>query len=327
MPETERSTIAILPADIAATEKVIRPHIRRTPVLEACGSDFGTTGTLVYKLELCQHAGSFKARGAFANLLARKIPPVGVVAASGGNHGVAVAYAASKLGIPAKVFVPKVSSPSKIEKIRALGAGLVVTGEFYADALAASECWAAESGALRVHAFDQLHTLLGQGTLGLELEQQVPDLDTLLISVGGGGLLGGIAAWFKDRVKQKTIRIIGVEPAAAPTLTYALRDGCPTEAPAGGIAADSLAPRRIGELVFPIAKECVARVILVPDQAIADAQQMLWTNLRIVAEPGGAAASAALFSGLYKPKPKERVGVIVSGGNTTAVNFARPTST
>ena len=308
-------------ADIRATLKLIRPYIRRTPILETSGSDFGMKGTFVFKLELCQHAGSFKARGAFTNLLLRKVPPVGVVAASGGNHGVAVAYAASKLGIPAKIFVPVVSSLSKIDKIRALGADLIVAGDLYADALAASEAWASESGALPIHAFDQVETLLGQGTLAVELEEQVADLDTLLVAVGGGGLIAGIALWFRDRVKRGKISIIGVEPETAPTLTYALREGHVTDAPAGGIAADSLAPRRLGELVFPIAKECVDQVILVPDQAIAEAQQRLWEFVRIAAEPGGAAAAAAVFSRLYQPREKERVGVIISGGNTTAVNF------
>jgi threonine dehydratase len=246
-----------------------------------------------------------------------------VVAASGGNHGAAVAYAAWKLGIPARIFVPTVSSAAKVDKIRSFGAELVVIGDRYADALAASELWAEESGALRIHAFDQLETLLGQGTLGLEFEQQDPDVDTLLVAVGGGGLVGGIAAWFADRVERGTIRIIGVEPEAAPTLTNALRAGLPVDAPAGGLAADSLAPRRVGELVFPIAQKYVGDVILVSDESIADAQEKLWRTLRIAAEPGGAAACAALFSRLYVPNVGERVGVIISGGNTTAVNFSR----
>src|SRR5215472_1708862 len=230
---------------IAATERVIRPHIRRTPVLETSGSDFGLPhGTVTFKLELCQHAGSFKTRGAFANLLTHTIPPAGVVAASGGNHGAAVAYAAGKLGIPARIFVPTVSSAAKVDKIRSFGATLVIGGDRYADALAASQQWAHESGALQIHAFDQVETLLGQGTLGLELEQQAPQLDTLLVAVGGGGLIGGVAAWYAGRVATSAMKIIGVEPEAAPTLAYALRAGRPVDAPAGGIAADSLAPRR-----------------------------------------------------------------------------------
>ena len=273
---------------------------------------------LTLKLELFQHTGSFKPRGAFANLLMREAPAAGVVAASGGNHGAAVAYAAMKLGVPAKIFVPAVASPAKQQRIRDYGAQLVVGGERYADALAASEAWAAESGALQVHAYDQPETLAGQGTLALELEEQAPALDTLLVAVGGGGLIGGIAAWYAGRVK-----IVGVEPEAAPTLTRALAAGRPVDAPAGGIAADSLAPRRVGELMFPIAQAHVSGMALVTDDAIRAAQRTLWSALRIVAEPGGAAALAALLSHRYEPRAGERVGVLVCGGNTTAVDFGR----
>jgi threonine dehydratase len=311
------------PTGIAAVERLIRPYIRRTPVIETRGADFGLhDSTLFFKLELCQHAGSFKTRGAFANLLGRTIPPSGVVAASGGNHGVAVAYAARVLGVPAKIFVPTVASSSKIEKIRNFGATLAITGDRYADALAASEQWAEQSGVLQVHAFDQIETLLGQGTLGLEFEQQVAELDTVLVPVGGGGLIGGIAAWFAQRIDRGEIKIIGVEPETAPTLTLALRAGHPVDAPAGGIAADSLAPRRVGEIMFPLAQNYVSSVILVSDDSIQEAQQSLWSNLRVTAEPGGAAAFAALLSGRYSPKADERVGIIVSGGNTSAVDFS-----
>jgi threonine dehydratase len=305
--------------EIAATERLIRPRIRRTPVIEIDGADFGLEAQrLCLKLELFQHAGSFKTRGAFANLLTRAIPAVGVVAASGGNHGAAVAYAAMKLGIPAKIFVPAISSPAKIARIREYGADLVVGGDRYADALAASETWAARSGALRVHAFDQRETLLGQGTIGLELEYQAADLDTLLVAVGGGGLIGGIAAWYQRRIK-----VIGVEPDASPTLTQALLAGEPVDAETAGIAADSLAPRRVGNQVFPIAARHVDHVVLVSDAAIRQAQEMLWSGMRIVAEPGGAAAFAALLSGRYQPRAGEHVGVVLSGGNTVAVNFDR----
>jgi threonine dehydratase len=222
-----------------------------------------------------------------------------------------------KLGVPAKIFIPTVASADKIERIRSSGAELVITGDRYADALAASESWASQSGAMRVHAFDQLETLLGQGTVGLEFEEQCPDLDTLFVAVGGGGLIGGVAAWYAGKIK-----IIGVEPEAAPTLSSALRAGRPVDSPAGGIAADSLAPKRIGELMFPIAQKYVDRVVLVADEEIAQAQEALWTVLRVVTEPGGAAAFAALLSRRYKPEPRERVGVLLCGGNTTAVNFA-----
>jgi threonine dehydratase len=303
---------------IITTERVIRPHIRRTPVVSLPGADFGVNGPqLNVKMELLQYSGSFKVRGAFANLLMRDVPTAGVVAASGGNHGAAVAFAAQKLGIHARIFVPRISSPAKVARIRAYGADLVVGGDGYADALAASEEWAVESGALPVHAFDQLETLHGQGTLGLELEQQVDELDTVIAAVGGGGLLGGIASWFQNR-----INVIGVEPETAPTLTRALEAGEPVDAEAGGIAADSLAPRRIGALMFPIAQQYVSRVVLVKDAAIRDAQEALWRELRIVAEPGGAAAISAIISGAYKASDGERIGVVVSGGNTVAVNFA-----
>ena len=304
---------------ITAVEQTIRPHIRRTPVLEIDGSDLGLRPfPLTLKLESLQHSGSFKARGAFANLLLRPIPESGVVAASGGNHGAAVAFAAMKLGVPARIFVPTISSPAKVDRIRSYGATLVVTGERYADALAASERWAAESGAMPVHAFDQAETILGQGTVGLELEAQAPDLDTIITPVGGGGLVSGLAAWYAGRSK-----VVGVEPELAPTLTQALAAGRPVDADAGGIAADSLAPRRVGEQVFPIARELVAEVVLVTDGSIRNAQEALWSTARVVAEPGGAAALAAVLSGRYRPEPGERVGIVVSGGNTVAVGFDR----
>jgi threonine dehydratase len=306
----DRKAIEVVAAAIA-------PYVRVTPIVELDGGDFGLASfPLVLKLELLQHSGSFKARGAFANLLMRLVPDAGVVAASGGNHGAAVAYAAMRRGVRAKIFVPTVSSPAKIQRIRSYGADLVVTGDRYADALAASEAWVARSSALAVHAYDQLETLLGQGTLGRELAAQAPALDTLLVAVGGGGLIGGIAGWYAGALK-----IVGVEPESAPTLTHALRAGHPVDAPAGGIAADSLAPRRIGELMFPLAQAHVAQVALVSDDAIRRAQEALWTSVRIVAEPGGAAAFAALLSGAYVPRSGERVGVVVSGGNSTAVDF------
>ncbi len=304
---------------IESAERTIRPYIRRTPVVEIAGGDFGLEqGPIILKLEQLQHSGSFKARGAFANLLLREVPKAGVVAASGGNHGVAVAYAAKTLNIATKIFLPSISSPAKIQRIRDYGADLVVGGERYADALAASEVWAVQSGALPIHAFDQDETLLGQGTLGLELQAQVPALDTLLVAVGGGGLIGGIAAWYAG-----SIAIVGVEPEASPTLAKALEAGRPVDAETGGIAADSLAPKRVGKRGFPIAQRYVDHVVLVSDDAIARAQEILWSVTRIVTEPGGAAAFAALMSGRYRPRPGERVGIVLCGANTTAVDFAR----
>lgn len=304
---------------IRATARLIRTHVRVTPILEVDARELGPAdGRLVLKLELMQHAGSFKPRGAFANLLTRDVPAAGVVAASGGNHGAAVAYAAAKLGLPATIFVPELASPAKIARIRSYGAELVVGGARYVDALAASEAFQAETGAMAVHAYDQPETLAGQGTLAMELEEQAPGLDTLLVAVGGGGLIGGIAAWFENRVQ-----VVAVEPETAPTLHMALKAGRPVDAPAGGIAADSLAPKQVGRLMFPIAERYVARSVLVEDAAIAEAQRLLWDRLRIVAEPGGATAFAALLCERYRPQKDERVGVLVCGGNTDAVDFGR----
>ena len=309
---------AIDRAAIAETEPLIRPYIRRTPVIEVDGADFGIEGvTLVCKLEFLQHSGSFKARGAFTNLLRREVPAAGVVAASGGNHGAAVAYAAMRLGKPARIFVPTVASQAKLDRIRGYGADLVVTGERYADALAASEEWVAKSGALPVHAFEQVETLLGQGTVGMEFEEQDPRLDAVLVAVGGGGLIGGIAAWYAGRTK-----VVGVEPELCPTLDMAMAAGQPVDAPSGGIAADSLAPRQVGQLMFAIAQDYVSSVVLVPDEAIAAAQSALWKTLRVAVEPGGAAAMAALLSGRYQAKRGERIGILVCGANTTALSFS-----
>lgn len=302
---------------IAATEAAIRRYIRHTPLLTSDMADFGLSpGPLTFKLEMLQHSGSFKARGAFANLLLRETPATGVVAASGGNHGVAVAYATQQLSVPATIFVPDITSPAKAERIRGYGARLIFAGTRYADALAASEVHVAQTGAMPVHAYDQKETLLGQGTVGMELEQDAPDIDTLLVAVGGGGLIGGIAAWYGGRT-----RIVAVEPEQSPTLHAAFEAGQPVDAPAGGIAADSLAPRRVGALMFPIARAHVERVVLVSDDAIRQAQAALWSRLRVVAEPGGAAAFAALLSGRYRPAADERIAVLICGANTTAVNF------
>jgi threonine dehydratase len=310
----------ITPDDIERTYGTIRPYVRRTPVLQVDPGDLsaGLAGDaaprLSLKLEQLQCAGSFKARGAFANLLLRDVPAAGVVAASGGNHGVAVAYAAHRLGVPAKIFVPAISSPAKIERIRQLGADLVVTGDRYADALAAAQTWTATSGAMSVHAFDQRETLLGQGTVGLELNEQLGGrrerLDTVLVPVGGGGLIGGIAARL-----AKDVRVIGVEPDGAPTLFRAREQGHPVDAPAGSIAADALAPRRIGELVFPITQNYVDDVVLVDDDAIRAAQSRLWQAFRIAAELAASTGLAALLSGAYRPAAGEHVAVVITGAN------------
>jgi len=311
MPGLDRESIAAAYARIA-------PYVRETPVVEADGADFGFPGLrLALKLEFLQHAGSFKTRGAFNQLLTRDIGPAGVVAASGGNHGVAVSHAAMRLGVPATIFVPTVASAAKVKLIRENGAKLVVGGERYDDALRASEVFAASSGATPIHAFDQWETLQGQGTVGLEWERQAPGMDAILVAVGGGGLIGGIAGWFAGRTP-----IIGVEPEEAPTLTRALEARAPVDAPAGGVAADSLAPKRVGTLMFALAQRYL-RTVLVTDDAIRDAQRALWKTLRIVAEPGGAAAFAGLASGAWKPAAgQKKIGVLVCGANTTAVSFA-----
>ncbi|PBB68365.1 threonine dehydratase [Mesorhizobium sp. WSM4312] len=302
---------------IAAMEPRIRPYIRHTPVLRVDMADFDRPPLAVdLKLECLQHSGSFKARGAFTNLLERPVPKAGVVAASGGNHGAAVAYAAMRLGHKATIFVPEVSPQAKLDRIRGYGADLVVGGARYAEALAASERFAQETGALQIHAFNQEETLVGQGTLGLEIESDLPEIDTLLVAVGGGGLIGGIAAWYAGR-----IRIVAIEPEGAPTLHRAFEAGHPVDAPAEGIAADSLAPKRVGEMMFPIAEAFVERSILVSDDDIIAAQKALWHRVRIISEPGGAAAFAAILSGRYTPAPGERVAVLVCGANANPANF------
>jgi threonine dehydratase len=317
MIEESTTSRAIDRAGIEAAARTIAGHLRRTPLVEVDGADFGLPGiSLAFKLEQMQHSGSFKARGAFTNLLLRDIPKAGVVAASGGNHGAAVAFAAMKLGIPAKIFVPVVSSAPKVARIRAYGADLVITGERYSEALEGVQGWVEQTGALSVHAFDERETMLGTGTLAKELDEQSGAYDTVLAAVGGGGLIAGMATWYAGNK-----RVIGVEPEGAPTLTYALAAGHPVDAPMESIANDSLAPLQIGELVFPIAQRYVDGVALVTDDDIRSAQHSLWRNLTIAAEPGGAAAFAALLAKRYIPEPGERVVVVISGGNTAAVSL------
>ena len=310
------STTDLTAAAIERNAALIAPYVRRTPVLSVDGADFGFAGTrFMFKLEFLQHAGSFKSRGAFTNLLTRAVPAAGVVAASGGNHGAAVAYAAMKLGVTATIFVPSIASPTKIEQIRAYGAQLNLVGDRYADALAAAQEFASVHAALPIHAFDDLETLLGQASVGVEIERDAPDLDALLVAVGGGGLIGGIAAWYGNRTT-----LVGVEPELSPTLSHALAAGEPVDAPAGGIAADSLAPRRVGRLMFTLGERCV-RAVLVSDDQIANAQRELWRLLRIVCEPGGAAAFAAVLSGAWRVHPGQTIGIVLCGANTTAVTF------
>jgi threonine dehydratase len=304
--------------DVLAARDRIAGRVRRTPVLEPGPGAFGLGVPVVLKLELLQHTGSFKPRGAFNRMLAAEVPPSGVIAASGGNFGLAVAYAARELGHAAEVFVPETSPPVKAERIRAQGAEVRLIPGYYADALEACERRAAETGALFMHAYDQPEVVAGQGTIGAELAEQVPDADAVLVAVGGGGLIGGIAAWYASDV-----RVVGVEPDACPTLTHALAAGDPVDAPVGGVAADSLGPKRAGAIATEIAKKDVGRVVLVRDEAIVEAQRRLWNEARLIVEPGGAAALAALLSGGYRPDPGERVVVLVCGANADPASVTR----
>mgnify|MGYP002400613017 CR=1 FL=1 len=298
------------PADIEAAASRIEGRVRVTPVMTLEEGAWGLSGRLVLKLECLQHTGSFKPRGAFNRILSSSAPPAGVIAASGGNHGAAVAYAARSLGRHAEIFVPESTPPLKVERLRRYGARVSLIGASYPEALTASMARAAETGALVVHAYDQPEVAAGQGTVARELEHQTPDLDTLLVAVGGGGLIAGIAAWFQGRV-----HVVGVEPEGAPTLARAMEAGRPVDVPVTGVAVDSLGAHRAGALAFAIAQRYVDRVVLVTDDAILAAQRTLWEDVRVAAEPGGATALAALLSGQYRPAPEERVGVLVCGAN------------
>jgi threonine dehydratase len=288
----------------------IAPHVRRTPVMALEEKAFGIDARVFFKLECLQHTGSFKPRGAFNCILSSDIGEAGVIAASGGNHGAAVAYAAHKLGHRAEIFVPVITPKNKIDRLKMYGAAINITGNSYSEALAGSQQRALKTSAVAIHAYDDARVLAGQGTLGMEFEEQVRGLDSVLVAVGGGGLIGGVAAWYQDRV-----RVIGVEPERAPTLHKALAANQVVDVEVGGVAADSLGARRVGELMFPIAQKFVHQSLLVSDEQILEAQRVLWQQLRLVAEPGGATAFAALLSGVYKPHPGERVGVVMCGSN------------
>ncbi len=296
-------------ASIRAAYARISPYIRRTPVMTLAAGDL-TEGPITLKLEQLQHAGSFKARGAFNALTSLAVPAAGVIAASGGNHGIAVATAAKRLGHRARIFVPMLTSPAKRARLDATGAEIIQTGESYMEALAASEAERAKTGALAIHAYDQVETLAGQATLALEWQDQSADLDTLLIAVGGGGLIGGALAWHRGRVK-----IVAVEPEGCPTLHRALAAGAPTMVTVGGVAVDALGAKQVGDLMFPLAAAHLGASVLVADQAIVAAQRLLWQRLQLGVEPAAAAALAALSSGAYVPRPGERVGVLICGGN------------
>ncbi len=302
-------------SDITAAAQRLTRLVRHTPVLKIDGDTLGISGPLTIKLEFLQHTGSFKPRGAFNRVLLATRPPAGVIAASGGNHGAAVAYAARVLGVHAEIFVPATTPIAKISRIEGYGATLVRVGATYADAFAASQARQAETGALVVHAYDQPEVVAGQGIVGKELEADAPDLTHVLVAVGGGGLIGGIAAWYAGRVT-----VVGVEPVNCPTLHAALRAGAPVPVETSGVAADSLGARQAGLLTFDIARHAGLHSVLVDDTAIRAAQRWLWDRLRIVVEPGGATALAALLSGAYTPPPDARVGVVLCGANVELAN-------
>jgi threonine dehydratase len=302
--------------EIQNAARRIVTHVRRTPVIALEEQAFGVDAKIFFKLECLQHTGSFKPRGAFNCILSAKVPPAGVIAASGGNHGAAVAYAAQKLSHAAEIFVPVITPKNKVDRLRQYGASIKITGNNYSEALAASCERAKETGAIPIHAYDDVHVLAGQGTLAMEFEEQVRGLDSVLIAVGGGGLIGGAAAWYQER-----IRVIGVEPERAPTLHNALAAGKVVDVETSGVAADSLGARRVGNLMFPMAQKFVTQSLLVTDDQIVNAQKLLWQNLRLIAEPGGATALAAVISGVYKPHPGERVGVVLCGSNAELGNF------
>jgi len=301
---------SVQPADIRDARDRITSHVRVTPVLRPGPGAFGLDGSITLKLELLQHTGSFKPRGAFNKMLASDVPEVGVIAASGGNFGLAVAFAARSLGHRAEIFVPDTSPAAKIERVREQGADVRVIPGYYHEASVAAHERAAESGALWMHPFDQPEVVAGGGTVGMEIAEQVPDADTVLVAIGGGGLIAGIGAWFRGDV-----RVVGVEPQACPTMHAAFEAGEPVDVEVGGVAADSLGPRRVGAIAFDIARAFVDRIVLVTDDAVRDAQRQLWRDVHVVAEPGGAASLAALLSGVYRPEPEEKIVVLVCGAN------------
>ncbi len=308
-------------AEVEAAARRIDGRIRRTPVLAVEGGAFGgVTAPTWLKLEYLQHTGSFKTRGAMNRLLSAAGAGElggGVVAASGGNAGLAVAYAAATLGVPAEVYVPLTAPEVKVRKLKALGAEVRQVGVEYAEANAAAVDRAAQTGALFCHAYDQPEICAGQGTLALELLDQVDGLDTVILAVGGGGLLAGVAAALRDRV-----RVVGVEPETIPTLHAALAAGHPVDVEVSGIAADSLGARRLGDIAYRVAVDARVGSLLVSDQDLVEARRLLWERCRIVMEHGTAAALAALVTGAYRPGPGERVGIVICGANTDPADLA-----
>jgi threonine dehydratase len=303
---------------IIAASKRTAPYLRRTPVMELSASDLGFGCPLSLKLELFQHSGSFKARGAFNTLLKGAVPKQGVAAASGGNHGASVAHAAKVLGHRARIFVPEISSPAKVARIRAAGAEVVQQGQRYDDARMLCEAYQRDSGAFGVPAFDGWDTIEGQGTIALEWLEQSKGIDTVLVAAGGGGLVSGVALAI-----GKKVRVIAVEPEGSCALHAAIKARKPVDVTVESIAADSLGAKNVGAKVLASCEAGLSQAVLVPDDAIRAAMKLLWARFRIASEPGGAAALAALISGAYKPAPSEKAGVLVCGGNVDLAALQR----
>jgi threonine dehydratase len=313
-----KTELEVDPQTIAEAAVRIAGHVRRTPLLRLPGAALGLPcAELWLKLEHLQTGGSFKARGMFNRMLAQAIPAAGVVVASGGNAGIAVATAARALGVRCEVYLPELSSDAKREKLAALQAKVVVGGAAYADALAACLARQQHTGALLMHAYDQAEVVAGAGTLAQEIEQEAGLPDRVLVSVGGGGLIGGIAAWFASRC-----RVEALEPVGAPTLHAARAAGAPVDVAVGGLAADALGARRIGSVCWPISQRHVAAAHLVPDAAISAAQRLLWTELRVAVEPAAALGLAALIAGIVRPLPQERLALVLCGANFDPASLA-----
>jgi threonine dehydratase len=309
------------PAEIEAAARRLRarPHfLVETPLLKLPAAALGVPGAQLWlKLEQLQVGGSFKARGMMNRLLANTIPASGVIVASGGNAGIATAAAAKALGVKCEVFVPILSSPAKQAKLRELGADVVVTGAAYSDALQACLARQQQTGALLTHAYDQPEVVAGAGTLALEIEAQAGVPDSVLVSVGGGGLIAGVASWFGDRAE-----VVALEPELAPTLFEARKAAGPVDVAVSGIAADSLGARRIGAIAWELTQRHVRQSLLLPDAAIRDAQLTLWKQMKLAVEPAAALGLAALQTGVYRPRDAENVCLVLCGANLDPASLA-----
>jgi len=322
-PHDARSIVASMthptPDDIAAAAALIQGRVRHTPILQVEADALGLPCPITLKLEHTQVTGSFKVRGAFNNMLSRKVPAAGVVAASGGNHGAAVAYAATTLGHSSRIYVPRaIAKEEKLQRMRMFGGEVVLTEGSVANCMTEYAAYAEQTGALDVHPYDTAPTLAGQGTVAREIEDQMGGLDTIFVSTGGGGLIGGVCAWFGDRVK-----VVSVETEGTNTLERSLREGPDIDVQASGIAASSLGGPRLGALSYEVIRKHVDQAIILPDDAVFDAANRLWEGTRLIGEPGSAVALAALTSGAYVPEKGERICVLLCGGNAEVDWFKR----